>query len=921
MATKKAPAAKTEKKTASAAAEKKTAAAAEKKTAPAAEKKAAPAAEKKAAPAAEKKAAPAAEKKAAPAAEKKAAPAAEKKAAPAAEKKAAPKKAAAKNVTNSFFDLTPEAFKNKIIEHLHSTLGTSEQKASKQAWWVATCAAVNSMVYERLTQTQQTHFKHDTRAVHYLSAEFLMGRLTSNNLYNLHLYKVCEEALSSLGINLADLCEYEPDMALGNGGLGRLAACFLDSLATLNMPAIGYGIHYENGLFRQEIRDGRQIERPDSWREYGNPWEICRPESVQEVPLGGHVETVFQDDGTIKKIWHPSYMVKGVPWDIPVVGYNGETVNILRLWESRSTESFDWDVFNAGGYVDAQKEKSMAETISKVLYPNDSTENGKMLRLTQQYFFCSCSIKDILRRYKRAHTGKDGVVDFSEFADKVAIQLNDTHPTIAIAELMRIFLDEEGMEWDTAWNICYKVFAYTNHTLLPEALEKWAVYLFEKVLPRHLEIIYEINSRFLNGECEKFFPGDNNIKAKLSIIEEGDCKKVRMGNLAVIGSNKVNGVAKVHSDLVRTDLFPEYAVIWPEKFCNVTNGVTPRRWLCNCNPELAELFSSKIGDSWPVHLDELKELVKFADDADFQKKFMDIKHHNKVKLAKVIKAETGIEVDPDAIFDIQIKRLHEYKRQQLNLLYILALYRRLLENPDLDICKHVFIFGAKAAPGYKTAKDIIFAINKVGERINNDPRINGKIKVVFMPNYRVSLAEKLIPAADVSQQISTAGYEASGTGNMKLAMNGAVTLGTMDGANIEIVEEAGIENNAIFGLSVEEVKDLKARGYNPWDYYNSNNEIRQALDWLDSDYFTPGRPGELASIKHALLGAGDQFLALADFASYSDAQARIDALYKNKKKWAHAAIVNSVSMGKFNSDRSIRDYAENIWNLKDCEVK
>ena len=920
MATKKAPAAKTEKKTASAAAEKKTAAAAEKKTAPAAEKKTAPAAEKKAAPAAEKKAAPAAEK-AAPAAEKKAAPAAEKKAAPAAEKKAAPKKAAAKNVTNSFFDLTPEAFKNKIIEHLHSTLGTSEQKASKQAWWVATCAAVNSMVYERLTQTQQTHFKHDTRAVHYLSAEFLMGRLTSNNLYNLHLYKVCEEALSSLGINLADLCEYEPDMALGNGGLGRLAACFLDSLATLNMPAIGYGIHYENGLFRQEIRDGRQIERPDSWREYGNPWEICRPESVQEVPLGGHVETVFQDDGTIKKIWHPSYMVKGVPWDIPVVGYNGETVNILRLWESRSTESFDWDVFNAGGYVDAQKEKSMAETISKVLYPNDSTENGKMLRLTQQYFFCSCSIKDILRRYKRAHTGKDGVVDFSEFADKVAIQLNDTHPTIAIAELMRIFLDEEGMEWDTAWNICYKVFAYTNHTLLPEALEKWAVYLFEKVLPRHLEIIYEINSRFLNGECEKFFPGDNNIKAKLSIIEEGDCKKVRMGNLAVIGSNKVNGVAKVHSDLVRTDLFPEYAVIWPEKFCNVTNGVTPRRWLCNCNPELAELFSSKIGDSWPVHLDELKELVKFADDADFQKKFMDIKHHNKVKLAKVIKAETGIEVDPDAIFDIQIKRLHEYKRQQLNLLYILALYRRLLENPDLDICKHVFIFGAKAAPGYKTAKDIIFAINKVGERINNDPRINGKIKVVFMPNYRVSLAEKLIPAADVSQQISTAGYEASGTGNMKLAMNGAVTLGTMDGANIEIVEEAGIENNAIFGLSVEEVKDLKTRGYNPWDYYNSNNEIRQALDWLDSDYFTPGRPGELASVKHALLGAGDQFLTLADFASYSDAQARIDALYKNKKKWAHAAIVNSVSMGKFNSDRSIRDYAENIWNLKDCEVK
>ncbi len=828
--------------------------------------------------------------------------------------------------TSKFASIDKNAFKQNIIHHLHSTLGTSENKASKQAWWKATCAAVNELVYERLTQTQQTHAKKNTRAVHYLSAEFLMGRLTSNNLHNLNLFNVCDEALKELGaelkkdLNLTDLCEEEPDMALGNGGLGRLAACFIDSLATLNMPAIGYGIHYENGLFRQEIRDGRQIERPDSWREYGNPWEICRPESTQEVALGGYVETVVAEDGSYKKVWHPAQIIKGVPWDIPVVGYKGTTVNILRLWESRATESFDWDVFNAGGYVDAQNEKAQAETISKVLYPNDSTEAGKILRLVQQYFFCACSVRDILRRYKRTYE-KNGVVDYSEFAAKIAIQLNDTHPTIAIPELMRIFIDEENLEWDTAWSICYKVFSYTNHTLLPEALEKWPVYIFEKVLPRHLEIIYEINRRFLENECEKVFPGNDFIKAKLSLIEEGNCRKVRMGNLCVIGSHKVNGVAKIHSDLVRDDLFPEFNKIWPSKFCNVTNGVTPRRWMLACNPKLAALYTSKVGTEWPTHLDQLKDIVKFADDAAFQKEFMQIKQENKEKLAKVIKAETGIEVDPTAIFDIQIKRLHEYKRQQLNLLFILALYRRLLANPNLDICKHVFIFGSKAAPGYKMAKDIIYAINKVGERINNDARIGGKIKVVFMPNYRVSLAEKLIPAADVSQQISTAGYEASGTGNMKLAMNGAITLGTMDGANIEIVEEAGKENNAIFGLSVDEVKALKAQGYNPWDFYNGNEEIRGALDWLDSDYFTPGNPGELSGIKRALLDGGDTYLALADFASYSDAQARINEMYKNKKQWAKSAIINSCTMGKFNSDRPIQDYARDVWFLESCDVK
>ena len=813
-------------------------------------------------------------------------------------------------------NLTKEGVQKNILHHLHSTLGTSEQKASDLAWWEATCASINELVFERLTQTQQTHFRNDTRAVHYFSAEFLMGRLTQNNLINLHLFDVYDEALKASGKSLSDLCELEPDMALGNGGLGRLAACFIDSLATLNFPAIGYGIHYENGLFRQEIKDGRQVERPDSWREYGNPWEICRPESVQNIPLGGYVETVFDKEGNLKKIWHPSQVIKGVPWDIPIVGYNGETVNILRLWESRASEFFDWDAFNAGSYVDAQAEQARAEVISHVLYPNDSTEAGKTLRLVQQYFFCACSVRDILRRYKRAHGN-----DFSEFANKIAIQLNDTHPTIAIPELMRIFIDEEGLEWDKAWDICYRVFSYTNHTLLPEALERWPVYLFERVLPRHIEIIYEINRRFLENTVDRKWPGDNAIKAKLSLIEEGQVKKVRMGNLCVVGSHKVNGVAEIHSKLVKEDLFPEYAKIWPEKFCNVTNGVTPRRWLLSCNRELAALYTKTVGENWPRDLNLTRGAVKFADDPAFQKEFMDIKRRNKEKLVKIIKVETGVDVSADAIFDVQIKRLHEYKRQQLNLLYILTLYRRVLQDPDYDMVPHLFIFGSKAAPAYVMAKEIIYAINKVGEKINNDQRIRGKIKVVFIPNYRVSLAEKIIPAADVSEQISTAGYEASGTSNMKLAMNGAITLGTLDGANIEIVHEAGEENNAIFGLTVDEVKNLKASGYNPWDYYNSNPEIKAALDWLDTDYFTPGRPGELSSVKHALLEGGDTYLTLADFASYAEAQSRIDRMYRDKKKWAHAAIVNSASMGKFNSDRSIEDYSRLVWNLNECDVK
>ena len=831
-------------------------------------------------------------------------------------KPASSTKTTAVKATSTTNKASVEAFKQSVLNHLRTTIGTSPEKASKLAWWQAVVAACNEEIFGRLTDTQSTHAKADTRAVHYLSAEFLMGRLTVNNLTNLEKFDIARDALKELGLDINEVCEEEPDMALGNGGLGRLAACFMDSLATCKYPCVGYGIHYENGLFRQEIRGGKQVERPDSWREYGCPWEVCRPESVQNIPLGGYIEKQTAPDGSVSSVWHPSSIIKGVPWDIPVVGYRGSSVAILRLWESRSTEQFNWDVFNAGGYVDAQAEKSLAETISKVLYPNDSTQAGKELRLTQQYFFCACSLRDILRRYNRTHHH-----DYSDFANKIAIQLNDTHPTIAIPELMRLLIDEEGLSFDAAWDITSKSFNYTNHTLLPEALEKWPVYIFEKLLPRHLEIIYEINYRFLNDVVEKKWPGNNDMKAKLSIIEEGQCRMVRMANLCVITSGKVNGVAKIHSKLVKEDLFPEYAELWPNKFCNVTNGVTPRRWLLACNKGLAELYNEVSGKDWPLNLDLCEKLKAYADDKAYQERFMKIKHENKVVLANTIKELVGVEVDPNAMFDVQVKRLHEYKRQHLNLLYILSLYKSLLENPDRDVPPQVFIFGAKAAPAYKLAKDIIYAINAVGEKINNDLRIKGKLKVVFLPNYRVSLAEKIIPAADISEQISTAGYEASGTSNMKFAMNGALTLGTMDGANIEIVEKAGIENNIIFGLSVEEVQALKARGYNSWDYYNADHELKSVLDWLDTDYFTPGEPGALSSIKNSLLQGGDPFLVLADFASYKEAHERAQALFKDKARWAKAAMMNSATMGIFSSDRSMHDYARDIWNLKAIDIK
>jgi starch phosphorylase len=800
-----------------------------------------------------------------------------------------------------------------ILRHLTSTLARHPSTATSRDWWVATALSVRDTIHERLIATQAVHNEQNVRRIYYFSLEYLMGRLFGNNLLATGLLGAAEAALKDLGQDFEKIRESEVDMGLGNGGLGRLAACFLDSLATQDYPALGYGIYYEFGLFKQSFVDGHQVEAPDNWIIFGSPWEVVRPEYTQEVRLFGRVENVFDDRGNYRPRWVDTKTILGVPHDIPTAGFGTQTVNLLRLWASKSTEDFDLAAFNSGGYVDAVREKAVGETISKVLYPNDKTENGKELRLVQQYFFVACSLRDIIRRHLRTSGNS-----WDNFAAKVAVQLNDTHPAIAIVELMRILVDEENFSWDRAWSIINSTFAYTNHTLLPEALERWSVPLFERVLPRHLQIIYEINSHHMDA-VEARWPGDDEKKRICSIIEENGHKMVRMAHLSVVGSHSVNGVAALHTALLKKDLFPEFDTLFPGKFQNKTNGVTPRRWLLKCNPRLAALITrtlpGKASTDWPRHLDLLRGLEKSADSTAFQSEFMAIKRANKADLAAVIKAECGVTVSPDAIFDVQIKRLHEYKRQHLNLLHILALYRRLLQNPSLDIFPRVFIFGAKAAPGYDVAKNIIRAINTIGARINADERIGGKLKVVFLPNYRVSLAEKIIPAADVSEQISTAGKEASGTGNMKLMANGALTIGTLDGANVEIDEEVGAENIFIFGLTVEQVEALWSKGYNPWDYYHADEELRAVIDWLGSDYWTPGESGAFAAVHDSLLKHGDPFLVLADFRAYCEAQAKVDAAYRDKARWAKAAILNTARVGKFSSDRTIREYAEQIWKL------
>lgn len=806
-----------------------------------------------------------------------------------------------------------ESLKNAILKHLQFTLGHALDTAAEQHWWIATCLALRDRALEASFKGLAHHKAKKVRRVNYLSLEYLMGRLLENNLRNIGLYDEAKTVLAEYGHDLDDILNREPDMGLGNGGLGRLAACFLDSLSTLDLPAVGYGIHYEFGLFRQTFVEGQQVEQPDIWTRDGNPWKLVRPEYSVPVQLYGHVTQHFDDLGNPKYVWEDTKTLIGLPWDIPIIGFQSTTVNFLRLWESRASDEFNLEIFNQGSYIEAIQEKAAGETISKVLYPNDATESGKELRLVQQYFFVACSLSDIIRRFKRDNHS------WSDFADKVAIQLNDTHPAVAIPELMRLLVDVEEMEWDTAWAICQKTFSYTNHTLLPEALETWSVPLFERVLPRHLQIIFEINHHFLTNVVTKKWPGDIGKLQQLSIIDDRGSKAVRMAHLSVVGGHCTNGVAALHTRLLKEKLFPEFFELFPERFLNMTNGITPRRWLMVCNPQLTELISENIGTTWTKDASELRKLENFAEDPVFQKRFRDIKFEHKKNLCTIIKDLTGYEVSPEAIFDVQIKRLHEYKRQHLNLLNIITLYHKLLQNPDLDIHPRVFIFGAKAAPGYYLAKNIIHAINAVAEKINNDTRIQNKLKVIYLPNYGVTLAEKIIPAADVSEQISTAGKEASGTGNMKLALNGALTIGTLDGANVEIKDEVGDDNIFIFGLTVEEVEELRTRGYNPYDYYWNDPELRNAIDWISSDYFT-GEQDTFAPLRRSLLDHGDPFLVCADFRAYVDCQSRIDTAYRDTAEWTRMSILNTARMGFFSSDRTIQEYADQIWNLPSVPI-
>ena len=817
----------------------------------------------------------------------------------------APKKAKAKPAAGS----QVAVFRDAVLRHLKSTFARDRVTATRNDWWMATCMAARDQMLERYIDTQAQHASKNVRRVYYLSLEYLMGRVLTNNLVNLQLRDVATEALAELGQNLENIADEEADMGLGNGGLGRLAACFLDSLATMDIPAVGYGIHYEFGLFRQTFALGRQVEGADNWLANNNPWLIRRPSYRVSVPLYGRVKHSTDDRGNHCAELVETRNLLGMPWDIPIAGFAGSSVNFLRLWESKAASEFDFRAFDRGGSVAAGPERDSSAIVSKVLYPNDSTESGKELRLVQQIFFVSCSLQDILRRHRRTNAS------FNNLPAKAAVQLNDTHPSIAVAELMRLLVDVERLTWDEAWGLCSQVFSYTNHTLLPEALETWSVPLFEKVLPRHLEIIYEINRRHLE-QVEQRWPGDDDRKTELSIVQEGSPKRIRMAHLAVVGSHHVNGVAELHTRLIRANLFPGFNELWKGKFVNVTNGVTPRRWVRGCNPELGALCDEVAGKGWEADLGRLRKLDALADRPAFQDRFLAIKRANKVRLAALIKNLVGVEVSPDALFDVQIKRLHEYKRQHLNLLHILHLYRRILNEPNGQFTPRVCIFGAKAAPGYALAKHIIHAINRVAAVINSDERVRGLLKVVFLPDYRVSLAERIIPAADLSEQISTAGKEASGTGNMKLALNGAVTIGTLDGANVEIGQEVGAENIFIFGLQVEEVEKLWADGYDPRAVLAADPELSALLDWLRSDTFTPEQAGALSPVVDSLLDGGDPYLVLADFRSYVDAQAKAEKAFLDRRRWAAMAIRNVARCAKFSSDRSIGDYAKLIWKTK-----
>lgn len=806
--------------------------------------------------------------------------------------------------------MTKKELKAAIERHLHQTLARDKTNATSRDWWLASCYAINDQIFQRLSENQAEQKRKDVKRVYYFSLEYLMGRLLNTNVDNLDFKETLIEVLKDLGQDYETIRQEEMDMGLGNGGLGRLAACFMDSLATLDYPAVGYGILYEFGLFKQKITGNRQEELPDNWLKFGNPWRLLRAERTQSVALYGHLEQYYDDKGDLKHRWISSKTILGLPWDIPIVGYRGKTVNYLRLWESRASEDFDFKVFNDGGYIEAVKEKTEGETISKVLYPNDKTENGKELRLVQQYFFVSCSLKDILRRFKVNHKTWD------DFPKKVVIQLNDTHPAIAIPELMRLFIDEEKLPWEKAWELCRKTFAYTNHTLLPEALEKWSVNLIKKVLPRHLQIIYEINLWFLENEVEKCWPGDVNKKRELSLIEEGYPQYVRMAYLSVVASFSVNGVAQLHTDLLKTRLFKDFNALYPQKFNNKTNGVTPRRWIKSVNPKLANLISETLKtDAWITDLERLETLESWVEDDIFLQKYAAVKKFNKLALSRFIEQTQNIRINPESMFDVQIKRLHEYKRQHLNLLHCLKLYYDLLHGKKSTQFKRTVIFSGKAAPEYYLAKEIIHGINLLAQHVNNDKRIEDALKIVFLPNYSITLAGKIIPAADLSEQISTAGKEASGTGNMKLGLNGACTLGTLDGANVEIMDRVGPENIFIFGHTVEEIENLRAQGYCPYDIYNAQVDLKQILDWMDSDFFNDNGHNPMRMIRGSLLEGGDPFFVLADFKAYCEAQEKVEVIYQQPRLWTQKTLLNTARLGYFSSDRTVRDYVRDVWKI------
>jgi glycogen phosphorylase len=801
-----------------------------------------------------------------------------------------------------------ETLKRAFADHLQYSQGKDEHTATALDRYFATAYAVRDRMMRRWIQTQQTYYRRDAKRVYYLSLEFLMGRALENNLLNLGLYDGMRPALADLGLDLPDLLEQEPDAGLGNGGLGRLAACFLDSLATLSYPAYGYGIRYEFGIFDQEIRNGHQVERPEEWLRFGNAWEIARPEYVVPVSFYGRTEQGIDDAGRHRVRWVDARHVLGMPYDVPIAGYRNGTVNTLRLWRARASEELDLADFNAGDYLSAVEDKGFSENISKVLYPNDLTVMGKELRLQQQYFFVCCSIHDIVARHLKAHEG------FSNFPDKVAIQLNDTHPAIAIAELMRVLVDEHGLEWDAAWELCRATFGYTNHTLLPEALEKWSVELFGRVLPRHLEIVLEVNQRFLD-EVRASRRADEAAISRMSVVEEGPVKHVRMANLAVIGSRSVNGVAALHTELLKRELFRDFHALWPERFNNKTNGVTPRRWLLQANPALAGAITEVIGPEWVTDATRLRALEPLAEDAGFRRLFRQLKRENKQRLAEIVRAENGITLDLDSIFDVQVKRIHEYKRQHLAILRVASEYLRLKEDRGYDPHPRAYLFGGKAAPGYTMAKGIVKLVNSVADVVNHDVDVRGRITVAFLRNYRVSLAERIFPAAEVSEQISTAGKEASGTGNMKFSLNGALTVGTLDGANVEIREEVGPENFFLFGLTVEQVAALRKRGYDPWEYYRNDRRLKTVLDALAADVFSPDEPGVFRPIVDSLLNGGDPYMVLADFAAYCACQEEVERAYRDPERWTRMAILNVARSGKFSSDRTIREYAEQIWDV------